>query len=95
VFAGDLFWYPVEGAPKIRIAPDALVAFGRPKRYRSSYMQWLEGNTPPQVVFEVLSPGNRPTEMLEKFRFYERYGVEEYYLYDPDNVVRSGWLRRA
>jgi Uma2 family endonuclease len=92
--AGDLLWYPVEGDPKIRIAPDALVAFGRPKGYRGSYMQWLEDNIPPQVVFEVLSPGNRPNEMLEKFRFYERYGVEEYYLYDPDNVVLSGWLRR-
>jgi Uma2 family endonuclease len=93
--AGDLLWYPVEGDPKIRSAPDAMVAFGRPKGYRSSYMQWLEDNTPPQVVFEVLSPGNRPNEMLEKFRFYERYGVEEYYLYDPDNVVLSGWLRRG
>jgi Uma2 family endonuclease len=93
--AGDLLWYAVEGDPKIRCAPDAMVAFGRPKGYRGSYMQWMEDNTPPQVVFEVLSPGNRSTEMLEKFRFYERYGVEEYYLYDPDNVVLSGWLRRG
>ena len=29
--AGDLLWYPVEGDPKTRMAPDALVAFGRPK----------------------------------------------------------------
>ncbi len=29
--AGDLLWYPVEGDPTIRTAPDALVAFGRPK----------------------------------------------------------------
>ncbi len=28
--AGDLFWYPVEGHPEIRLAPDAMVAFGRP-----------------------------------------------------------------
>ena len=28
--AGDLFWYPVEGNPKIVQAPDVLVAFGRP-----------------------------------------------------------------
>jgi Uma2 family endonuclease len=93
--AGDLLWYPVEGDPKIRSAPDAMVAFGRPKGYRGSYIQWSEGGIPPQVVFEVLSPGNRPNEMLEKFRFYERYGVEEYYLYDPDNVVFAGWMRRG
>ena len=28
--AGDLFWYPVEGHPEIRIAPDSLIVFGRP-----------------------------------------------------------------
>src|SRR6266545_225356 len=61
--AGDLLWYPVEGEPSIRAAPDALVAFDRPKGYRGSYRQWEEGNVPPQVVFEVLSPGNRVPEM--------------------------------
>src|SRR5579884_3524964 len=29
--AGDLFWYPVEGRPDIRLAPDTMVVFGRPK----------------------------------------------------------------
>ena len=48
---------------------------------------------PPQVVFEVLSPGNTFAEMTRKLHFYERYGVEEYYLYDPDNGELSGWLR--
>lgn len=31
--------------------------------------------------------------MAKKFRFYEQYGVEEYYLYDPDKIDLSGWLR--
>lgn len=84
--AADLFWYPVEGRPDIRIAPDTLVAFGRPKGHRGSYRQWEEGGVAPQVVFEVLSPGNRFGEMLGKLNFYRRYGVEEYYLYDPDPV---------
>src|SRR5262245_20023134 len=65
--AGDLLWYPVEGHPEITTAPDAMVVFGRPKGYRGSYMQWREGNIAPQVVFEVLSPGNRFGEMLDKF----------------------------
>jgi len=93
--AGDLLWYPVEGDPKIRIAPDAMVAFGRPKGYRGSYKQWEEGGIAPQVVFEVLSPGNRFNEMLRKHRFYELFGVEEYYLYNPDEVDLFGWLRRG
>jgi Uma2 family endonuclease len=29
-------------------------------------------------------PNNTLAEMIRKFRFYERYGVEEYYVYDPD-----------
>ncbi len=91
--AGDLLWYPVEGHPEIRRAPDALVAFGRPKGRRGSYMQWLEHDVAPQVVFEVRSPGNTMTEMLEKIEFYDQYGVEEYYVYDPDTDDLSGMLR--
>lgn len=91
--AGDLLWYPVEGENKTRMAPDAIVVFGRPKGDRGSYQQWREDNIPPQVVFEVLSPGNTLTKMAKKLAFYDRYGVEEYYLYNPDKVDLSGWLR--
>jgi Uma2 family endonuclease len=92
--AGDLLWYPVEGKPDVRTAPDVLVAFGRPGGYRSSYKQWEEGGIPPQVVFEVLSPGNSLHEMVRKLRFYEQYGVEEYYSYDPDHQSLEVWGRR-
>jgi Uma2 family endonuclease len=91
--AGDLLWYPVQGKPKIRIGPDVLVAFGRPKGERGSYKQWEEGGIAPQVVFEILSPGNRFSELVRKLRFYQRYGVEEYYVYDPDRGLLDGWLR--
>lgn len=91
--AGDLLWYPVEGQPKIRRAPDALVAFGRPKGHRGAYLQWREGDIAPQVVFEVLSPKNTPAEMAGKLAFYDTYGVEEYYLYDPDGGELTGWQR--
>ena len=91
--AGDLLWYPVEGNNRLRQAPDAMVVFGRPKGDRGSFRQWDEEGVAPQVVFEVLSPGNRHGEMLRKFRFYERYGVEEYYIYDPDSGEFSAWIR--
>jgi Uma2 family endonuclease len=91
--AGDLLWYPVQGNDKIRQAPDTMVVFGRPKKDRGSYKQWEENNIPPQVVFEILSPGNRLKKMAEKFKFYERYGVEEYYVYDSDDNELIGWLR--
>jgi Uma2 family endonuclease len=33
--------------------------------------------------------------MVLKFQFYERHGVEEYYMYDPDRLELSGWIRDA
>jgi len=91
--AGDLFWYPVEGRPDIRMAPDVMIVFGRPKGDRPSYKQWEEENIAPQVVFEVLSPANSLLEMAKKLEFYDRYGVEEYYLYDPETGDFTGWIR--
>jgi Uma2 family endonuclease len=97
--AADLFWYPVEDHPEVRVAPDVLVVFGRRKVDRGSYRQWEEGGVPLTVVFEVLSPGNTVVEMVDKLAFYEEYGVEEYYVYDPDKdrlvvYVRQGEVLR-
>ncbi|MBE9012963.1 Uma2 family endonuclease [Pseudanabaenaceae cyanobacterium LEGE 13415] len=91
--AGDLLWYPVEGNNRLSTAPDAMVVFGRPKGDRGSYQQWKEDNLPPQVVFEILSPSNTQPEMERKLLFYHTYGVEEYYVYDPDRIQLSGWQR--
>lgn len=91
--AGDLLWYPLEGNNTLAQAPDTMVVFGRPKGDRGSYQQWKEDNITPQVVFEILSPSNTLKEMAKKFQFYERHGVEEYYLFDPDKIDLQGWLR--
>jgi Uma2 family endonuclease len=93
--AGDILWYPVEGEPGISLNPDALVSLGRPKRHRGSYRQWEEDNIPPQIVFEVLSPSNTAPEMRRKLGLYEKYGVQEYYEYDPDRVALKGWHRQV
>ncbi|HAN45919.1 MAG TPA: hypothetical protein DCQ32_05140, partial [Cyanobacteria bacterium UBA8156] len=99
--AGDLLWYPVAVTmpPAPRQAPDVMVVLGRPKGDRPSYKQFEEGGVPPQVVFEILSESNRgrrgQAEMATKFRFYEQYGVEEYYIYDPDRWELRGWQRQG
>src|SRR5262249_41682427 len=92
---GDQLWYPVEGEPEIRAAPDAYVVFGRPKGDRGSYKQWEEGGVPMTVVFEVLSPSNTVSEMADKLDFYEDHGSQEYYVYDPDNNRLQGYVRRG
>jgi Uma2 family endonuclease len=92
--AGDLYWYLVEGSPKTVVAPDVLVAFGRPAGYRGSYKQWEEGGVAPQVVFEVLSLGNTVEELDDKYAFYTDHGVEEYYLLDPYTPSVEGYKRQ-
>jgi Putative restriction endonuclease len=51
------------------------------------------------MVFEILSASNKTRDGIEameyKFRFYERYGVEEYYIYDPDEFTLEGWQRQG
>lgn len=89
--AADLFWYPVQGRTDIVYAPDTMVVFGRPKGHRLSYKQWEEGGIAPQVVFEIISPGNSWQKMIEKREFYSRYGVEEYYEYNPDTGKLAIW----
>ena len=91
---GDLLWYPVEGHPEIRVAPDVMVVLGRPKGKRGSYRQWQENQQPPDVVFEILSPGNTLKEMAKKLKFYEHYGVTEYYVYNPESNELTGLERR-
>jgi len=101
--AADLFWYPVQLTQQQikeleepqRQAPDVMVVLGRPKGERGSYQQWLEDNIPPQVAFEILSPGNTKQEMETKFNFYQQHGIEEYYLYDPKNNRLQGWQRKG
>ena len=90
--SGNLFWYPVEDNNRIVQAPDAMVVFGRPPGQRRSYKQWEEDGLAPQVVFEVISPSNTNEEMIRKRAFYQKHGVEEYYVYDPEEGTLEGWL---
>lgn len=90
---GNIFWYPLEGNAFLKVAPDVLVALGRPKGDRSSYKQWEEEDIAPQVVFKVLSPGNTFEEMQDKQGLYEAHGVDEYYIYSPHRNTLWGWQR--
>ncbi len=94
--AGDLLWYPIEGNNQVRVAPDTMVVFGRPKGDRRSYKQWEEAGIGPQVVFEIASPSNSLKELRQtKLALYDRHNVEEYYLFDPDRALLKGWQRQA
>lgn len=91
--AGDLAWLPDANKDTPRLVPDVMVVLGRPPHDRSSYKQWEEQDIPPQVVFEILSPSNTAKEMERKRELYEKYRVEEFYLFDPLVDELTGYLR--
>jgi Uma2 family endonuclease len=90
--AAGLIWYPIEGRLE-RIAPDVMVAFGRPKGDRRAYKQWEEGGVPPQVVFEALGEAEQVGRRERQAAFYSRHGVEELYEYDTRTRELSVRLR--
>ncbi|WP_230839840.1 Uma2 family endonuclease [Gloeobacter morelensis] len=91
--ASNLTWFPLADDPAVRIVPDLFVVFGRPAGSRGAYYQWQEDHIAPQVVFELVSPVESLTQAAKAFAFYDRHGVEEYYLYDPLKEDICGWLR--
>ena len=37
----------------------------------------------PDIVIEILSPGNNKTELIHKYEIYEEFGVKEYWVVSP------------
>ena len=75
--------YYEEGKPNKWYAPDLLIAFGVPNHERSSYQVWKE-NVFPQVIIEIASDKTWDNDVGKKYKDYEQFGVEEYYILDPE-----------
>ncbi|MFN0092149.1 MAG: Uma2 family endonuclease [Acidimicrobiales bacterium] len=92
--AGNLFWYPVEGQPRIVAAPDLMIIPGCGPAPLRSYRQWEHGGQP-SLVIELLSESNTAQEMFDKLAFYDEHGASEHLVFD---TVRGGlwvWERRG
>ncbi len=50
---------------------------------------------PPEIVIEILSPSTAHYDLREKFRIYERTGVKEYWIVDPDMKSVEVYLNKA
>mgnify|MGYP006427103699 CR=1 FL=1 len=46
----------------------------------------------PDLVIEILSPGNSRREMRDKFEVYEESGVKEYWIVQPENSSVQVWI---
>ncbi len=48
---------------------------------------------PPRLSLKFGRQETATSRMIRKLKFYERYGVEEYYIYDPDDNELTGCRR--
>ena len=79
----DMFIYYEEGDPGKVVAPDLFVVTQTHKEERRNIFQtWVEGRLP-DLVLEILSESNYQNDLGFKFELYQRWGVSEYWLYDP------------
>lgn len=45
----------------------------------------------PELVVEVLSPSSIDRDAQLKHRVYERFGIDEYWIVDPQNKIVIAW----
>ncbi len=48
----------------------------------------------PDVVFEILSSGNKSHDLVKKKALYEKFGVKEYWVIDPETKQAQGFQLR-
>ncbi len=90
---GGLLWYYREGDNTARVAPDVFVALGVPRDPpRDSYKVWEEGKTP-DFVLEVAAPLKARLDREGKRELYQRLGVREYWMHDPDGGLHRTRLQ--
>jgi len=50
-------------------------------------------NGAPDLIVEVISPGTIRADKVTKFNLYEKHGVIEYWLVDPEAQTLEVWIR--
>jgi Uma2 family endonuclease len=68
------------------VQPDVLVVL---KKNASIVKGHVHGV--PDLIIEILSKGSRTYDLVEKKDLYERFGVSEYWVIDPENEEAFGY----
>ena len=81
-----------DGKRRDVVVPDVFVVFGVPAKDRDSYKIWEEGKVP-DFVLEVASKGTYEKDVGSKKDKYERMGVREYCVFDPQGDLHRPRLQ--
>lgn len=79
---GNIMVYYEPGDMRKSVAPDVMIVSGADKRARRIFKIWEEKT--PDVIFEISSHSTALEDLNRKFRLYQKLGVQEYYIFDPD-----------
>jgi Uma2 family endonuclease len=85
---GNLLMYYNQHSGWEHVSPDAFVTFDVPRGDRDTWETWNEDGRFADVVFEITSPSTYVEDLGKKRRLYARLGVQELYLYDPQQRVQ-------
>ncbi len=88
----DLLLYDREDKRGEAVAPDLFVVFGTPDKDRRSFEVGEEGRVP-DFVLEVASKGTHKKDLGSKKNTYERMGVREYCVFDPQGGMHRPRLQ--
>ncbi len=79
---GNIMVYYESGNTRKSVAPDVMIVSGADKRARRVFKIWEEKT--PDVIFEISSHSTALEDLNRKFRLYQKLGIQEYYIFDPD-----------
>ena len=68
------------------VQPDIFVVCGEHKYDANAYLG------APDMIVEILSPSNRKRDLVEKFLLYQKAGVREYWIADPEVKTITAYI---
>jgi Uma2 family endonuclease len=100
---GQLFMLRQHGLA-VHVFPDTDIVFDARLVYRPDLAIYRAERLPaipdrltttPDLIIEILSPSNKPMDLITKREDYEHYGVPEYIVIDPHTGRSTQWARRG